>query len=189
MSIDAVTAPSSSSDCAYVTMLTDDSFLPGVRCLHLSLSHTGTPHPLVVMVTEHVSRATRMSLEHFATTCEVSVLPIHCQPHLGNPTFASTQLTKINIWRMTQFRKLVYIDADCLVVSSLDSLFHLNSPFAAAPDIFPPDKVGHSRSPYMLITASSTPACLSSSPLKRSFSPSFRLLPPCPPTMEATRGF
>ena len=39
-----------------------------------------------------------------------------------------------------QFKKIVYIDADCLVLENIDHLFFLNTNFAAAPDIFPPDK-------------------------------------------------
>jgi len=32
-----------------------------------------------------------------------------------------------------------YIDADCIVLADLSSIFKLNVDFAAAPDVFPPD--------------------------------------------------
>jgi glycogenin glucosyltransferase len=47
--------------------------------------------------------------------------------------------TKINLWRQTQFRKIVYIDSDVVALRSLDELFAIDAPFAAAPDIGWPD--------------------------------------------------
>ncbi|EKX51383.1 hypothetical protein GUITHDRAFT_65972, partial [Guillardia theta CCMP2712] len=48
--------------------------------------------------------------------------------------------TKLNIWKLTEFSKLVYVDADCLVMESIDDLFSRETRFAAAPDTFPPDR-------------------------------------------------
>ena len=36
--------------------------------------------------------------------------------------------------------QVVYVDTDALVLESIDELFALDCDFAAAPDIFPPDK-------------------------------------------------
>lgn len=47
--------------------------------------------------------------------------------------------TKIALWRQTQFRKIVYLDADVVALRALDELFDLDVPFAAAPDIGWPD--------------------------------------------------
>lgn len=47
--------------------------------------------------------------------------------------------TKIALWRQTQFRKIVYIDADVVALRAPDELFDLDVPFAAAPDIGWPD--------------------------------------------------
>jgi hypothetical protein len=47
--------------------------------------------------------------------------------------------TKINLWRQTQFRKIVYVDADMVAYRAPDELFHLPHAFAAAPDIGWPD--------------------------------------------------
>lgn len=70
--------------------------------------------------------------------------------------------TKLNLWRLTDYSKLVYVDADCLVIErsvcrivrvhdifewphlavldSMDELFQRETDFAAAPDVFPPDR-------------------------------------------------
>ncbi|KAK0651888.1 hypothetical protein B0T16DRAFT_504222 [Cercophora newfieldiana] len=47
--------------------------------------------------------------------------------------------TKINLWRQTQFRKIVYLDADVVAYRAPDELFDLPYAFSAAPDIGWPD--------------------------------------------------
>ena len=47
--------------------------------------------------------------------------------------------TKIALWQQTQFRKIVYIDADVVALRAMDELFQLDASFAAAPDIGWPD--------------------------------------------------
>lgn len=47
--------------------------------------------------------------------------------------------TKIALWRQTQFRKIVYLDADVVALRAVDELFNIDAPFAAAPDIGWPD--------------------------------------------------
>jgi len=47
--------------------------------------------------------------------------------------------TKLHIWNLIQYHKVVYLDSDCLVVDSIDDLFERPSP-AFSPDVFPPDK-------------------------------------------------
>ncbi|KAK4105046.1 glycosyltransferase family 8 protein [Parathielavia hyrcaniae] len=47
--------------------------------------------------------------------------------------------TKINLWRQTQFRKILYVDADVVAYRAPDELFHLPHAFSAAPDIGWPD--------------------------------------------------
>lgn len=47
--------------------------------------------------------------------------------------------TKINLWRLTQFSKIVYIDADIVAYRAPDELFDIPHAFSAAPDIGWPD--------------------------------------------------
>lgn len=47
--------------------------------------------------------------------------------------------TKIELWRQTQFRKIVYIDADVVALRAPEELFDITEPFAAAPDVGWPD--------------------------------------------------
>jgi glycogenin glucosyltransferase len=57
---------------------------------------------------------------------------------MGRPDLAFA-FTKLALWRQTQFRKIVYLDADVVALRALDELFDIDAPFAAAPDIGWPD--------------------------------------------------
>eukprot|EP00485_Elphidium_margaritaceum_P013983 CAMPEP_0202731248 /NCGR_PEP_ID=MMETSP1385-20130828/187053_1 /ASSEMBLY_ACC=CAM_ASM_000861 /TAXON_ID=933848 /ORGANISM="Elphidium margaritaceum" /LENGTH=652 /DNA_ID=CAMNT_0049397541 /DNA_START=1 /DNA_END=1959 /DNA_ORIENTATION=- len=73
--------------------------------------------------------------------------------HIPNPNAPATVhveswvavgFTKLRIWSLTEYDQVLYIDADCAVVANISHL--LLEPrydciqFAAAPDIFPPDR-------------------------------------------------
>ena len=47
--------------------------------------------------------------------------------------------TKIVLWKLLQFRRIVYLDADMVALRAPDELFDLVEPFSAAPDIGWPD--------------------------------------------------
>lgn len=56
-----------------------------------------------------------------------------------NRTDLHSAFTKINLWKLTQFRKIVYVDADVVAYRAVDELFEIDAPFSAAPDIGWPD--------------------------------------------------
>ncbi|KAL9944355.1 hypothetical protein ACHAO5_005980 [Verticillium nonalfalfae] len=82
----------------------------------------------------------------YATTVYDHVIPV---PRLRNERPANLYLmnradlhsafTKINLWKQTQFSKIVYIDADVVAYRAPDELFSIPHPFSAAPDIGWPD--------------------------------------------------
>jgi len=59
--------------------------------------------------------------------------------YLMNRPDLHSAFTKINLWKLTQFRKIVYLDADVVAYRAPDELFSLPHPFSAAPDIGWPD--------------------------------------------------
>ena len=60
--------------------------------------------------------------------------------HLGiDELLSAHRYTKLHVWNLVEYEKVVYIDADTLIMSNIDELFR-RPPFAAAPDVFPPDK-------------------------------------------------
>jgi glycogenin glucosyltransferase len=57
---------------------------------------------------------------------------------MDRPDLIST-FTKIELWRLIQFDRIVYIDADVVAIRAPDELLSLNVDFAAAPDVGWPD--------------------------------------------------
>lgn len=59
--------------------------------------------------------------------------------YLMNRADLHSAFTKINLWKQTQFSRIVYIDADVVAYRAPDELFDLPHAFAASPDIGWPD--------------------------------------------------
>ncbi|KAI1746340.1 glycosyltransferase family 8 protein [Xylaria scruposa] len=127
----------------YATLLLTDTYLPGALVLAHSLRDAATTKKLVALVTLDTVSAEAItelkSVYHY-------VIPVprirNAQPanlQLMNRTDLHSAFTKINLWKQTQFRKIVYIDADVVAYRAPDELFDITHPFSAAPDIGWPD--------------------------------------------------
>ncbi|KAK5125414.1 hypothetical protein LTR85_000523 [Meristemomyces frigidus] len=127
----------------YCTLVMTDAYLPGAAVLAHSLRDAGTKQKFACLVTQDTLRA--------STIAELRTLYDHVIPidRIGNPNPANLYLmnrpdllytfTKINLWRLTQFRKVVYIDSDVVALRAPDELFDTEEQFAAAPDVGWPD--------------------------------------------------
>lgn len=113
---------------AWVTLLTDPGYLPGVRVLQRSLRAVGSTRPLVVMVTGGVGAATRRALEDdgcLLRDVEASGPAASLGRGYADPRFAEVW-TKLAVWRLTDLERVVFLDADMLVVRSMDDLFEVD---------------------------------------------------------------
>lgn len=139
-------SPAPKPSCAFVTLITTDSFGPGAKVLLHSLrstmtSATNTKPAVILLVTPQVTEGIRKGLRGL---CD-EIIEVHPIP---NPYAAETHVagwvdsgfTKLRIWELIQFERVVYLDADCLMLEDLQELFALDVDFAAAPDVFPPDR-------------------------------------------------
>lgn len=50
-----------------------------------------------------------------------------------------TALTKLHVFRLTRYSKVIFLDADVLPLRPLSHLFHLDHEFSAVPDVGWPD--------------------------------------------------
>ena len=112
---------------AWATLLTSPGYLVGVRALRASLARVGSAYPLVVAVTDGIGADDRALLE--ADGCllrEVAPLrpPSGLRDSYANARFAEVW-TKLGVWRLTEFERLVVLDADMLVTRNMDELFDL----------------------------------------------------------------
>ncbi|ENH63024.1 Glycogenin-2 [Fusarium oxysporum f. sp. cubense race 1] len=127
----------------YATLLLSDSYLPGALVLAHSLRDAGARRKLAVLVT--LDTVSADSITQLKRVYDY-IFPV---PRIRNDHPANLYLmnrgdlhsafTKINLWKLTQFSKIVYIDADVVAYRAPDELFDTPHPFAAAPDIGWPD--------------------------------------------------
>ncbi|XP_076096689.1 glycogenin-1-like isoform X5 [Mytilus galloprovincialis] len=126
---------------AFVTLATNDTYALGCLVLGSSLRRAGTTRQLAVMVTPGVSQSLRDQLSRvFNLVYDVDLLdsqdPTNLQL-LGRPDLNVT-FTKFHCWRLTQYDKAVFLDADTLVLQNVDELFNREE-LSAAPDAGWPD--------------------------------------------------
>ena len=139
---------------AYVTLCANPEFLPGVRCLARSLARTGTPHPLVCMVPASMLAQTLRALSGVRVEVR-SVDPLPLSPSFeqrhsnevieaakpmtrgSKPAFHSKLLNflKLRAWELTEFEKIVFLDADTVAIRPLERLFDYPA-FSAAPNLY-----------------------------------------------------
>ena len=121
---------------AYVSLLFgSDKYLPGVKTLFSSLQRTNTPHALVCMVTHDVPLSALTELEGMGVTVVcVPYVEVECQPMRTKKQaqrysqWIHLSLTKWRCLQLTQWSKVLFMDADLVVLKNIDSLFELPAP-------------------------------------------------------------
>ncbi|KAL5112952.1 Glycogenin-1 [Taenia crassiceps] len=126
---------------SYVTLSTNDEYAVGALVLGHSLRRSGTSMEITVLVTEGVSQGFREILRGVYDNIIV-VKPIlsfskHNLCLLGRSSLAITY-TKLYCWKLVQFSKCVFLDADTIVLQNIDELFEREE-LSAASDISWPD--------------------------------------------------
>ncbi|WP_048648325.1 glycosyltransferase [Nitratireductor soli] len=139
---------------AYVTLVTNADYAMGALALVRSLKRTGTAADIVVL---HTGGAPAAALEPLsalgARLVPAELLPTsnafnarHQRARLhanapftkGNKPAFHTPLdnfAKLRLWQLTDYETVVFIDADALVVRSIDRLFSYPE-FSAAPNVY-----------------------------------------------------
>ncbi|KAK4453259.1 Glycogenin-1 [Podospora aff. communis PSN243] len=127
----------------YASLLLTDTYLPGALVLAHSLRDAGTRKKLAILVTLDSISAEVVTQLKAVYDYVIPVVRIRNERpanlYLMNRPDLHSAFTKINLWRQTQFRKIVYLDADVVAYRAPDELFDLPHTFSAAPDIGWPD--------------------------------------------------
>ncbi len=128
-------------DESFVTLATNENYAIGALTLGYSLRKVNTNRMLTVMISKEVSEELRRQLGEVYDKIEVvdlmnsndvTNLSLLKRPDLG------VTFTKLHCWRLTQFKKAVFLDADCLVLKNVDELFEREE-FSASTDVGWPD--------------------------------------------------
>jgi len=111
---------------AYICVLTSDNYHEGALVLARSLAATRPAFPLYALLTADVAQSVQARLEKAGLVClrsdkslefPATAVTANRMPH-WNKT-----LSKLLIFDLIQFEKLVYLDADMLILSNIDVLF------------------------------------------------------------------
>ncbi len=108
----------------YVTLISTPDYLPGVIALGRSLRASGTERPLVVAVADGAGAEVETPLKREGL--ETVRLPKAIRPVGLDQSAAhhwSHTFDKLHLFGLTQYRKLVYLDSDMMVLSRIDELF------------------------------------------------------------------
>lgn len=107
---------------SYVSILTTDSYVFGVLVLWKSLMDTHPKYPFHLLITPNLSKET-MNLLEISKIKLIKINPIK-NPILDDPNDRRFyNYSKLNMWSLTQFDKIVYLDADMVILHNIDELF------------------------------------------------------------------
>ena len=139
---------------AYVTLVTNADFAEGAIALVRSLTLSGTTADIVVMHTGGVDFPALQPLAALGAKLQpVELLPMsdafnerHARAKLHGaapftkgrkPAFHTPldNFAKLRLWQSTQYERVVFLDADTLVLRNIDRLFDYPE-FSAAPNVY-----------------------------------------------------
>lgn len=142
------------SKYAYVTLVTNDDYAMAARALVRSVKLTRTSAEIVVLHTGAVTPkmlepliklgARPVLAEHLPTSEAFNAQhqrdKIHTQsPFLkgGKPLFHTPldNFIKLRLWELEEYERIIFIDADAVVVRNIDKLFQYPE-FSAAPNVY-----------------------------------------------------
>lgn len=123
-----------SPNYAYVTLATSRDYLPGLMAMYLGLRQTGTSFPLYAMLPESLLESEPLVIDNlkqngikileYKQSIEIPSQLVDNNANQGDHRFSHT-FDKLLVFGLTQFDKIVFVDADVQILHSLDQLFEL----------------------------------------------------------------
>ena len=119
---------------AYITLLSSGAYVEGVYALSRALMAVGAKFPLYCVLSQSIDETLQKELEGNGISCIRLMRPSVDQVNQEGSTFSHWSYTfdKLQIWNLVQFKKIVFLDSDMLILQNLDHLFDC-LPFSAVP--------------------------------------------------------
>jgi glycogenin glucosyltransferase len=99
---------------AFVTLVTSEDYIQGALVVARSLRHAGTTKHISCLITPTISSHSQYALKAmFDSVIQVDLIASNSLSNLdllGRPDLLYT-LTKLHVWRLEQFDKVVFLDA------------------------------------------------------------------------------
>jgi len=115
----------------FATLLLTDNYVTTVLKLDCSLKKVGSTRPLVVFYTTELSKESLLRL-HSSGIQTQPIEPLKYPNHHA-PRFV-INWTKLRLWTMEMYSKILYLDGDMFVLQNIDHLFDLPTSFAITVD-------------------------------------------------------
>ncbi|GJW88086.1 UDP-glucuronate:xylan alpha-glucuronosyltransferase 2 isoform X1 [Tanacetum coccineum] len=107
---------------AYATLLhSSESYVCGAITLAQSLLKTGTTRDLILLIDTSISVPKRQALAAAGWTIRI-IKRIRSKQAKHN-TYNIYNYTKLRLWQLTDYHKIIFIDSDIIVLRNLDHLF------------------------------------------------------------------
>lgn len=119
---------------AFVTLLSNDSYLKGVIALKRALQAVSSKYPLFCVLSISVDEYCQNLLEEQGVSCIRLNQSSVDFPDQAGDYFSHWSYTfdKLQIWGLMQFEKIVFLDSDMLILRNIDELFDYQA-FSAVP--------------------------------------------------------
>jgi len=127
---------------AYVTIITTPEYAYGAEVVWKTLRHFGSTRPFHALLEEDIPDTVEYRLQDVGfITRRISGLDNPNTKRVEDRPWFATTYTKLLIFNLTEFDKLIWLDADLLILENLDHLFERDiKDIAAAPESQPPDR-------------------------------------------------
>ena len=116
------------SSFAYATFFGSDDFLPAIQVLLHTLAQTGPSYPLVMCVMDGgvSDRALSTALQDIPPSLLVRVrrwAPVPPPEGSAHAPRWGVNWSKLRLWQLTEYERVLYVDADTMVLHNLDDVF------------------------------------------------------------------
>ena len=124
----------------FATLLCDDKLLQATSVLVYSMiNYAKTNYPITIMALRNVSIEALMQLNKLGA--EVVYVDMLEYPFKVTPGRLEQnkpcRYSKLQLWKMTQFEKIIYMDSDMMAIQNIDSIFDEYDEFSAVVDSYP----------------------------------------------------
>lgn len=107
----------------YVCVLSTDNYLDGALILNENLKCLQSKYPLLCLVNEKISEYTKSVLTYFGINYKI-IKMIEYDSFSEENDYWKYTFDKLNIFSLIEYKKIVYLDLDLLLLKNVDHLFN-----------------------------------------------------------------
>ena len=111
-------------DMKYVCVLSSNNFLDGVLLLNENLKALKSKYNLLCLINETITQESINFLDYF--NIEHKLINKIDYKSVADDFVWKNTFDKLNIFSLTEYKKIVYLDSDMLILENLDHLFNEN---------------------------------------------------------------